>query len=308
MKKRGKMKTLLLVLSICVLAASMTMTSFAATSTEWTTNAGREALIRQTSNTEFEVIGTASQPTEIFSYDSEVTNIKSDISTTDISFKINISNPGADHGDFYAIFVVRIADPSSGIWGPSNSGISLQFNKGSMELRRWTKGMVDTEKVQVLQKDFVDGNTHDINIKIDGNTVTATADGESISATYAFVPSMGGYQAMAYNATVKISEFDDGTTPSAGTQTPSTGTETPSTGTETPSTETETPSTETETPSTVTDETLTDIEDTDDYNEEDVTDVEKESGNTTYIIIAAVVVLLCVAGGLAYYFLIFKKK
>lgn len=51
--------------------------------------------------------------------------------------------------------------------------------------------------------------------------MTATVDGESISATYNFIPSAGGYQVMAYNSTVKISEFDDGTTASAGTQIPS---------------------------------------------------------------------------------------
>lgn len=299
MKTVYKSKLLRLVLTLTALVmllTCLTTGAMAETATQWITNAGHESLVNVISNTEFELIGTKSLPTELFSYDPANTNVSTDISTTDISFSVSIEPGTEEHGDFYGIFVLRISDPSVGIWGPANSGVSLQFNKGQVILRRWSRGVIDTEHVQTLPLDILDGEAHEVNIKVEEYTVTATVDGESVSVEYAFIPSAGGYQFMAYNGKVKISGFEDGTAYEAppATEPPTT----PQNPTTPPATN-PLPSTPTATDPVQTDPAATDPTSG---------STDGEADNSLYIIIAVVAVVVCAGIGLGYYFLVVKKK
>lgn len=286
MKRKQSKKLLRAFLVLCaamMLFGSIATSVMAETSVDWITNAGRETLVNKVSNTEFSVVGPRNTPTELFSFDAATTMPDTSISTTDISFQIAIDAGAEDHGDFYGIFVIRMTDPSCGIWAPTNSGVSLQFNRDKIELRRWSRGTIDSENMQVLPLSIIDGEKHAVSIHVEEYKVTVTVDDQTLTAEYNFLPSSGGYQFMAYNSTIHVSEFEDGTTPDAPVVTqPTEPQETKPTATvpqETKPTATEDPG-KTETP---------------------------DGNNNLYIIIAAGVVVLCVAVG-AVYFIVAKKK
>lgn len=292
-------RTAVALIALVVLVSCLSAVVAADTATQWTTNAGHEPLVNVISNTNFEILNTTGMPTELFSYDTATTNVNSSIETSDISFTISIDPGEKDHGDFYGIFVMRISDPSSGIWGPSNSGLSLQFNKGKIILRRWSRGIIDTEKEQSLELDILDGEPHQVNIKVEEYKVTATVDDQTLTAEYAFLPSAGGYQFMAYNSKVTIAEFEDGTTAYVP-----------------PATE---PSVPTPTNPLPTNPLPTDPTPTQPQNPNppagnpttpgDVDDPSGEpDGNSLYVIIAVVVVAVCVGIGAGYYLLVVRKK
>lgn len=292
MKRKQSKKLLRAFLVICavtMLIGSMATSAMADTSVEWTSNAGRESLTNRVSNTEFSVVGPRSAPTEFFSFDAATTMPDTSISTTDISFQIAIDAGAEDHGDFYGIFVIRMTDPSCGIWAPNNSGVSLQFNLDKIELRRWSRGTIDSENMQVLPLSIVDGEKHAVSIHVEEYKVTVTVDDQTLSAEYNFLPGSGGYQFMAYNSTIHISEFDDGTTSSAPVEPQ-------------PS---EPPETQ---PVKPTEPAATEPQETKPAATVDPGKTETPDGNgSLYIIIAAGVVVLCVVVG-AVYFIITKKK
>ena len=302
MKKSKKWKRLISMLTICVFTSFMALPSSAASSTDWTANAPQLSLFKKTSTSEFEVLGSGSQPVAAFSYDAANTTTKTDISTTDISFKLTIAEAGEGHNDFYALFALRMKDPSVGSWGPGNACITLQFNSSKIELRRWSNGAFDEANLQTLELDTIDGKEHDVNIKITDKTVTATVDGQSISATYTVLPSSGGYQFMAYKSHVKISGFDDG---AQGQVTPPTqapdATGTPTEAPESSSAQTTIGSTSSA-GSSVSSKTEASSAAT------SAPGADSGSGSLVWIFVTVVVVLLCVGGGLAYYFLVYKKK
>lgn len=298
--KQARSKTLLRILvavfALAMLFGCMTGVAMAATSTQWTTNAGKDSLVNNISNEEFAIIGPRNNPTEFFSYDAATTDVNANISTTDISFDIAIDAGTEAHGDFYGIFVFRISDPSSGIWGPTNAGLSVQFNSDIVQLRRWSRGIIDEEHVQTLQMNVVDGQTHHVSIDIDEYTVTVYVDDQSMTAEYAFIPGSGGYQFMAYNATVHVSNFEDGTTAGADPQ-PTDPQPTETQPTETQPQETQPQPTETQPQETQSQPTQS----------PDVTDP-GESDDSLYITIAVVAVVVCVVIGLGYFLIVNKKK
>lgn len=280
-----KKRLLIPLLTVGMLVFSITLPTYAATSVEWTGNAAQQSLVNIISETEFECIASRTQQTQVFSYDASITAPRTDISTTDISFKITISDPGEEHGDFYATVGTRMASPQDGIWGPANSGICIHFYKGRAELRRWSNGGFDEGNAQTIEQDFVDGQPHDVSININDKTVTATIDGQSMTATYSVIPAAGGYQVMAFNSRIRISEFDDGTVPNESEPEPEPEPQ---------------PEPEPEPEPEVKHE-----------QEPEIKSDEGEgilSGNVLYIGIAVIVVLLCAGGGTAYYFLVYKKK
>ncbi len=296
-KNKKLLRTIAALFVMALLVCSLATTSMAATSVEWVTNAGHESLVNVVSNTEFSLVGPANGQTELFSYDPATTNVNTNISTTDISFKVQVDTTADTHSDFYGLFVIRMADPSSGIWGPANAGVSFQIYRDKVELYRWSRAAIDTEKIQALELDIVDGQPHDVSIHVEEYTVTVTVDGQSMTAEYNFIPSSGGYQFMAYNATVHISEFDDGTTPSAPPATePSEQPTEPEKPTDPKPTESE--PTEPAQPTTPEKPEPTEPADTTD----------DDNNTTTYIIIAAAVVCLCVIVAIVYFVVSRKKK
>lgn len=300
MKKRGKWRRLFSVLMVCVCISLMVLSASAASSTDWTANAAQSSLFKKNSSSDFEILGVGSQPVAALSYDPSTTASKTDISTTKISFQITISDAEAGHNDFYALFALRMRDPSMGVWGPSNAGITLQFNSGKVELRRWTNGVFDESSLQSMEVDIIDGKKHDVTVKIEDKTITATVDEKSISASYAAIPAAGGYQVMAYKAKVKIASFDDGAKPSSA----------PASSESLQVTSSEIPASSVTVSSQTQGQTSSILTSPVEAGSSNLSTLggEASSGSWVWILVTVVVVLLCVGGGLAYYFLIFKKK
>ena len=300
MKKRGKWRRLFSVLMVCVCISLMVLSASAASSTDWTANAAQSSLFKKNSSSDFEILGVGSQPVAALSYDPSTTASKTDISTTKISFQIKISDAEAGHNDFYALFALRMRDPSMGVWGPSNAGITLQFNSGKVELRRWTNGVFDESSLQSMEVDIIDGKKHDVTVKIEDKTITATVDEKSISASYAAIPAAGGYQVMAYKAKVKIAGFDDGAKPSSA----------PASSESLQVTSSELPASSVTVSSQTQGQTSSILTSPVEAGSSNLSTLggEASSGSWVWILVTVVVVLLCVGGGLAYYFLIFKKK
>lgn len=300
MKKRGKWKRLVSVLMVCVCISLMVLSASAASSTDWTANAAQSSLFKKNSSSDFEILGVGSQPVAALSYDPSTTASKTDISTTKISFQITISDAEAGHNDFYALFALRMRDPSMGVWGSSNAGITLQFNSGKVELRRWTNGVFDESSLQSMEVDIIDGKKHDVTVKIEDKTITATVDEQSISASYAVIPAAGGYQVMAYKSKVKIAGFDDGAKPSSA----------PASSESLQVTSSEIPASSVTVSSQTQGQTSSILTSPVEAGSSNLSALEGEasSGSWVWILVTVVVVLLCVGGGLAYYFLIFKKK
>lgn len=308
MKKRVKWRRLFSVLMVCVCISLMVLSASAASSTDWTANAAQSSLFKKNSSSDFEILGVGSQPVAALSYDPSITAAKTDISTTKISFQITISDAEAGHNDFYALFALRMRDPSMGVWGSSNAGITLQFNAGKVELRRWTNGVFDESSLQSMEVDIIDGKKHDVTVKIEDKTITATVDEQSISASYAVIPAAGGYQVMAYKSKVKIAGFDDGAKPSSA---PASSESLQATSSESLQvTSSEIPASSVTVSSQTQGQTSSILTSPVEAGSSNLSALEGEasSGSWVWILVTVVVVLLCVGGGLAYYFLIFKKK